>query len=112
MSNLRFDDEEEMPVIKKLGGHVFTSMDNKPEFVFNRYNLSVFVILEGECDYLCKVTRHEQEEKMPIVATAHGRHILEAIEYGMAAMQRALRPYILADAAAKFIEDDINKECY
>jgi hypothetical protein len=47
---------------------------------------------------------------MPIVATAHGRHILEAIEYGMAAMQRALRPYILADAATKFIEDDINKE--
>lgn len=109
MSRLAFDEEEEMPIIKKLGGHVFTSMDNKPEFVFNRYNLTIFVT-KYENTYLCKVGRSEDEKEMPVVVSANGRNIPDAILCGMTAMQRAMRPYILADAAAKFIEDDINKE--
>lgn len=104
-----FFDEEEVAIIEKLGGHTFISMDNHPEFLFKRFNLTIFVT-KYESTYLCKVERSEDEKEMPVVVSANGRNIPDAILCGMTAMQRAMRPYILADAAAKFIEDGIKKE--
>lgn len=106
MSEVFFDEYENI-IIKRLGGHVFADIDDEPRFRFKKYGLTISVRKgPGRFDYFCEVTSPD----IPVKVIANGGNIIHAIAMAMDQVQRTMRPYIMTDAAAKFLDDDIKKE--
>lgn len=99
-------DAYETAVIRKLNGYPFKTPRGEFAFVLTKYGLKITVTKVRLGEYFCDI----ENPDIKIKVMANGSDILYAILEALSDIQKAMRPYIMTDAGAKFLADDIRKE--